>query len=40
MNGLINSSKLGDIGSFGALAIAFYSVSAVLYIMLTGSNLA
>jgi hypothetical protein len=40
MNGLINSSKLGDIGAFGALAIAFYSVSAVLYIMLTGSNLA
>jgi hypothetical protein len=38
MYGLITSSKLGDIGSFGALAIAFYSVSALLY-MLTGSNL-
>jgi len=39
MNGLINSSKLGGIGTFGALAIAFYSLSAVLYIMLTGSAL-
>lgn len=37
MNGLINSSKLSGIGTFGALAVAFYSVSVVLY-MLTGSG--
>ncbi len=40
MYGLIKSSKLADIGALGALAIAFYSASAVLYIMLTGSNVA
>ncbi len=35
MNGLIKSSKLGGVGSIGALAIAFYSVSAVLYVLAT-----
>jgi hypothetical protein len=35
MTGLIKSSKLGDIGSFGLLAIALYSVSAVVYVLAT-----
>jgi hypothetical protein len=35
MYGLINPSKLGEIGSFGALTIALSSVSAVLYVIAT-----
>jgi hypothetical protein len=35
MNGLIKPSKLGDVGGFGILAIAFASVSAVLYVLAT-----
>jgi hypothetical protein len=36
MNGLINLPKLGDVGSFGMLAIVVYSVSAFIYIMASG----
>jgi hypothetical protein len=36
MNGLIKSSMLGDIGSFGALAVAFVSVSAAFYVIIAG----
>lgn len=39
MNGLIKTSKLGNIGSFGALAVAFCSLSAVLYVMTVGAGL-
>lgn len=40
MNGLIKPSKLGpfnpgDVGGFGILAIAFASVSAVIYVLAT-----
>lgn len=35
MNGLINSSKLGDVGGLGILSIALASVSAVLYVLAT-----
>jgi hypothetical protein len=35
MNGLIKSSKLGDVGGFGILTIALSSVSAVLYVLAT-----
>jgi hypothetical protein len=35
MNGLINTSKLGGVGSLGALSIAFCSISAVLYVIAT-----
>jgi hypothetical protein len=40
MNGLIKTPKLGNVGSFGALAVAFCSLSAVIYVMLAGSGLA
>jgi hypothetical protein len=39
MNGLIKTSMLGNIGSFGALAVAFCSLSAVLYVMVAGAGL-
>jgi hypothetical protein len=35
MNGLINTSKLDEVGFFGALTIALFSVSAVLYVIAT-----
>jgi hypothetical protein len=38
MNGLIKSPELGAIGSFGALAVAFASVSAVFFILFTGGS--
>jgi hypothetical protein len=36
MNGLIQTPNLGDIGSFGSLAVAFAGVAAVLYMLFTG----
>jgi hypothetical protein len=39
MNGLIKTSLLGNIGSFGALVVAFGSLSAVLYVMVAGAGL-
>jgi len=38
MNGLINTPKLGNIGSFGALAVAFSSLAAVVYVMFAGAG--
>ncbi|MDP3740168.1 MAG: hypothetical protein Q8R02_22475 [Hyphomonadaceae bacterium] len=35
MNGLIKTSKLGDIGSFGLLTVALSSVAAVIYVLAT-----
>ncbi len=40
MNGLIQTSKLGAFGSFGALAVAFASLTGVLYVMFAGSGIA
>ncbi len=40
MNAHINTSKLGNFGSFGALAVAFASLSAVVYVMLSGIGVA
>jgi hypothetical protein len=40
MNGLINTSKLGGVGSFGALAVAFSSLAAVVYVMFAGAGFA
>ncbi len=40
MNGLIQTPKLGDVGSFGALAVAFAGVAAVFYMLLSGSLIA
>jgi hypothetical protein len=37
MNGLINTPKLANIGSFGSLAVALCSVSAVLFIIFNGA---
>jgi hypothetical protein len=36
MNGLIQTPKLGDVGSFGALVVAFAGVAAVFYMLFTG----
>lgn len=36
MNGLIKTPGLGNVGTLGSLAIAFCSLSAVLYVMLSG----
>ncbi len=40
MNGLIKTPWLGNVGSIGALAIAFCSLSVVIYVMLSGAGLA
>ena len=36
MNGLIKQTKLDGLNQLGSLAIAFFSVAAVLYVMVTG----
>jgi hypothetical protein len=40
MNALMSSSKLNQVGSFGALLVALFSVSAVFYIVLSGGSVA
>lgn len=40
MNGLIKTPGLGNIGTIGSLAIAFCSLSAVVYVMLAGAGMA
>lgn len=40
MNGLINTSKLGNLGGFGSLLVALFSVSAVVYVMFASAVIA
>ena len=40
MNGLIKTPGVGSVGTIGSLAIAFCSLSAVIYVMLSGTGLA
>lgn len=40
MHGLIKTPGLGSVGTLGSLAIAVFSLSAVIYVMLTGLGVA
>jgi hypothetical protein len=40
MNAMIKTSRTSNIGSIGMIAVAFSSVVAALYVMLSGSGLA
>lgn len=40
MNALIPTTKLGNVGAFGSLLVALFSVSAVFYALMSGGSVA